>query len=114
MAVNPFSPQETGTKTDLRWWRVLDRSGRGLEIISEAPFSASALHYSVSTLDDGPVKLQRHSHELDEEDLTSLCIDKLQTGLACENSWGAIPLPEYRVPYQDREFVFLLRPVSLY
>ena len=107
-------PQETGTKTDIRWWRVLDRSGRGLEIISEAPFTASALHYSIATLDDGPMKLQRHSHELEEEDLTSLCIDKLQTGLACENSWGAIPLPQYRVPYQDREFVFLLRPVSLY
>lgn len=107
-------PQETGTKTDLRWWRVLDRSGRGIEVISEAPFSASALHYSIETLDDGPKKLQRHSHELDQEPLTSLCIDKVQMGLACEDSWGAIPRPEYRLPYQDYEFVFIIKPISLY
>ena len=107
-------PQETGTKTDLRWWRVLDRSGRGIEVISEAPFSASALHYSIETLDDGPKKLQRHSHELDQEPPTSLCIDKVQMGLACEDSWGAIPRPEYRLPYQDYEFVFIIKPISLY
>lgn len=107
-------PQETGTKTDLRWWRVLDRSGRGIEVISEAPFSASALHYSIETLDDGPKKLQRHSLELDQDPLTSLCIDKVQMGLACEDSWGAIPRPEYRLPYQDYEFVFIIKPISLY
>lgn len=107
-------PQETGTKTDLRWWRVLDRSGRGIEVISEAPFSASALHYRIETLDDGPKKLQRHSHELDQDPLTSLCIDKVQMGLACEDSWGAIPRPEYRLPYQDYEFVFIIKPISLY
>ena len=32
-------PQETGTKTDIRWWRLLNISGNGLQFVSEAPFS---------------------------------------------------------------------------
>ena len=39
-------PQENGNKTDLRWWRVLNVGGNGLEVRAEAPFSASALHYT--------------------------------------------------------------------
>ena len=103
-------PQETGTKTDIRWWRILDRSGRGLEVVAEQPFSASALHYSIESLDDGARKHQRHAGELDEEENTFICIDKAQTGLACENSWGAIARPEYRLPYDDYEFIFKLSP----
>ena len=44
-------PQESGTKCDVRWWQVLDSSGSGLEIVSDAPFSASALPYSTAALD---------------------------------------------------------------
>ncbi len=103
-------PQETGTKTDIRWWRILDKSGRGLEITAEQPFSASALHYSIETLDDGDRRHQRHAGELDEEPYTFICIDKAQMGLACENSWGAIARPEYRLPYDDYEFIFRISP----
>ena len=28
--------------------------------------------------------------EVDETDLTNLCIDKVQAGLGCEDSWGRI------------------------
>lgn len=49
-------PQETGTKTDLRWWRVLNISGNGLQFVGDAPFSASALNYSIESLDDGVQK----------------------------------------------------------
>ena len=103
-------PQETGTKTDIRWWRILERSGRGLEVVAEQPFSASALHYSIESLDDGDRRHQRHAGELDEEENTFICIDKAQSGLACENGWGAIPRPEYRLPYDDYEFIFKLSP----
>jgi len=106
-------PQENGTKSDIRWWRIVDASGRGLEVRAEEPFSASALHYRVSTLDDGPVKGQRHSGELDEDPVTNLLIDKAQMGLGCVNSWGAIPLSDYMLPYGDYSFRFVLTPVKL-
>ena len=104
-------PQETGTKTDLRWWRVLNISGNGLQFVGDAPFSASALNYSIESLDDGVQKDQRHSPEVAKVPFTNLCIDKVQMGLGCVNSWGTLPLEKYRVPYQDYEFSFILTPV---
>ena len=105
-------PQENGTKSDIRWWKMLNAGGNGLEIIASAPFSASALHYTIESLDDGVRKDQRHSPEVEKADLTNLCIDKLQAGLGCEDSWGRITRPEYQVPYADYEFTFIMKPVK--
>ena len=105
-------PQETGTKTDIRWWKQLNSAGRGLQIVAEAPFSASALHYTIESLDDGWDKGQSHSPEVKQADLTNLCIDKAQMGLGCVNSWGAWPLQQYQLPYGDYEFTFILTPVQ--
>ena len=105
-------PQETGTKTDIRWWRLLDMSGNGLHCVADAPFSASALNYSIESLDDGVQKDQRHSPEVAKADFTNFCIDKVQMGLGCIDSWGALPLEKYRLPYQDYEFSFILTPVQ--
>ena len=105
-------PQENGNKTDLRWWRVLNVGGSGLEIKAETPFSASALHYTVESLDEGTKKIQRHSNEVEQADLTNVLIDKAQMGLGCIDSWGALPLEKYRLPYQDYSFTFTLTPVQ--
>ena len=104
-------PQENGNKTDIRWWNLLNKAGQGLRFVSDNPFSASALHYTIESLDEGPRKIQRHSNEVEESDLTNFLIDKAQMGLACVNSWGAIAEPEYRLPYQDYEFSFIMTPV---
>ncbi len=105
-------PQETGTKSDIRWWKLFNAAGRGLEITAAAPFSASALHYTIESLDEGLAKANGHSPEVPEADLTNLCIDLVQAGLGCEDSWGRIARPEYQVKYGDYEFNFLIRPVS--
>ena len=104
-------PQETGTKTDIRWWKLLNAAGVGLRFVADAPFSASALHYTIESLDDGWVKRQSHSPEVKPSDLTDFCIDKRQMGLGCVNSWGRWPLPEYQLPYGDYEFSFVMTPV---
>ena len=53
-------PQETGTKTGIRWWNQTTTEGKGLKIVADAPFSASALHFNISDLDEGDKKKQRH------------------------------------------------------
>ena len=106
-----YKPQENGTKTDIRWWKMLDAAGNGIEAVAAAPFSASALHYTIESLDEGWSKRQGHSQEVEEADLTNFCIDKVQAGLGCEDSWGRIARPEYQVPYADYEFTFILTPV---
>ena len=105
-------PQETGTKSDLRWWKVTDAAGRGLEFRADAPFSASALHYTQESLDEGIRKHNLHSPEIPEADLTNVLVDKVQMGLGCVNSWGALPLEKYRLPYGDYTFTFLLTPLA--
>lgn len=104
-------PQENGTKTDIRWWKQLNDAGTGLLFVSETPFSASALHYTIESLDEGWEKINRHSPEVPEANLTNLCIDKVQMGLGCINSWGAQPMPQYQLPYGDYEFTFIMTPV---
>ncbi len=105
-------PQESGTKSDLRWWRVVDISGSGLEFVSDNPFSASALNYTIESLDDGLEKDQRHSSEVEKSPFTNVCIDQVQMGLGCVNSWKALPLEEYQVPYDDYEFNLIIKPIT--
>ena len=105
-------PQENGNKTDIRWWKLLNEAGRGLQFVAEAPFSASALHYTIESLDSGWEKKQEHSNEVEPADLTNFLIDKVQMGLGCVDSWGAIPREEYMLPYGDYEFTFIMQPIS--
>jgi beta-galactosidase len=105
-------PQETGTKTDVRWWKQRNIAGKGLEFVAEEPFTISALNYSIASLDDGNEKDQRHSPEVPEADFTNICIDKVQMGLGCVNSWGAWPRGEYQIKYKDYEFTFLMKPIK--
>ena len=104
-------PQENGTKSDLRWWKTLNVSGHGIQVVAAEPFSASALHYTIESLDEGTHKQQGHSPEVEEADLTNFCFDLIQAGLGCEDSWGRIARPEYQVPYGDYEFTFILKPM---
>ena len=104
-------PQETGTKSDIRWWKTINMAGRGIQVIASKPFSASALHYTIESLDEGLYKKQGHSQEVKEADLTNFCFDLIQAGLGCEDSWGRIARPEYQVPYGDYEFTFILKPM---
>ena len=104
-------PQENGTKSDLRWWKTLNVSGHGIQVVAAEPFSASALHYTIESLDEGTHKQQGHSPEVEEANLTNFCFDLIQAGLGCEDSWGRITRPEYQVPYGDYEFTFILKPM---
>ncbi len=105
-------PQETGTKTDIRWWNQTNKGGYGIQLVADAPFSASALHYTIESLDDGLDKGQSHSELVPQTDYVNFCIDKKQMGLGCVNSWGRLPLEQYMVPYQDYEFKFVIKPVQ--
>ena len=109
------SPQESGNHTDIRWFRVHDIQGQGLEFYSNAPMECSALNYLVEDLDDGPMKekaIGRHSGDLLERPQTQVIIQQRQMGLGCVNSWGAWPREEYLVPYKDYDFTFVIRPIK--
>jgi len=104
-------PQENGNKTDVRWWRVLNADGKGLEFYGDAPLSMSSLNYTTADLDEGPNKHNVHAGDLDPRKFTVVHIDKAQYGLACVNSWGATPLEPYKLHYGDYEYSFVIAPV---
>ena len=105
-------PQETGNKTDIRWWQQTTKDGLGL-LVYGAP-SMSALHYDVETLDEGTEKHQRHPAQLAKSKYTNLFIDAVQAGVGGVDSWGkdGLPLPKYRVKCEDRVFTFVIQPTE--
>lgn len=114
-------PQESGTKTEIKWMKVLDDNGAGFEITSDAKFSASALPFSwkemdVRMLGDNQahsLELKAKAHENDRANgVTWVNFDLAQMGLGCVNSWGAWPREEYRLPAQPYGFNFVIRPVN--
>ncbi|MBQ5830906.1 MAG: beta-galactosidase, partial [Alistipes sp.] len=104
-------PQESGTRSDLRYYNVLNTAGAGIRIIAENAFSASALPYSQENMDVTVGRAQRHSGDLKAGNNTYLCFDLEQMGLGCVNSWGRLPLDQYLVEYKDYTFNFIISPV---
>lgn len=104
-------PQETGNKTDIRWLKLTDYDERGFLFTSNKEFSASVLHFLPEDLDDGDEFGERHGGELVQKDVTTLLIDLKQMGVGGINSWGGWPLPQYRIPYADYDFEFIMTPV---
>ncbi len=114
-------PQESGTKTEIKWMKVIDDNGAGFEITSDIRFSASALPFNWKEMDvrmlennqAHSLELKALAHENDRSNgKTWVNFDMAQMGLACVNSWGAWPLEEYRVNAQPCEFNFVIRPVN--
>lgn len=106
-------PQETGTKTDVRWWKLTDIDGLGVRVTTPAAFSASSLPCFQEDLDGGTGELpaQKHGGLVQMRDITTLTIDYKQMGVGGINSWGAMPLEKYHLPYKDYEFEFTITPI---
>ncbi len=104
-------PQESGNKTDVRYWKLLNAEGKGLMFYGTEALSMSSLNYATEDLDEGMEKINRHSGDLVPRKSVTVHVDKSQYGLACVNSWGAIPLEQYRLPHGDYEYTFVIAPV---
>lgn len=112
-------PQESGTKSEIKWMSVTDDNGLGLCISSDVKFSASALPFHWTEMD---VKVlgneQAHSLELkprafeNQRSLgkTWVNFDLAQMGLGCINSWGALPQKEHLLLPQEYTFRFQISP----
>lgn len=106
-------PQETGNKTALRWWKVVNDGGMGLCFHSDKEFSASALDRCIDDMDDGANKYihQSHGNSVIPRPLTSVQIDGAQQGLGCIDSWKSEPRPQYMLPHGDYDFTFVVTPL---
>ena len=53
-----------------------------------------------------------YSGDLEQRPLTQVHIQERQCGLAGVDSWGHWPEPEVLIPYGDRNFTFVINPVT--
>ena len=87
----PYSrPQECGNKTDVRWFRITNDDGIGLEIIGEPVIEVNALPYT-------PFELEKYDypHQLPNSERSVIRINYKQMGVGGDDSWGAKVHPEY-------------------
>lgn len=104
-------PQESGLKSDVRWWKQADKNGFGLMVRGCKPFYASALHFDIEELDEGLKRIQRHSYQLKKSKFTNLFLDGEHYGVGGIESWGAWPLEQYRIHDGNKSFKFTLKPL---
>jgi beta-galactosidase len=100
-------PQETGNKVDVRWAAIRNDAGGGLLAVGMPRLSLNALHHPAEELDQAG-----HHHQLPPHAETWLNLDAQQMGLGGDDSWGALPLPQYRIPARALQYRFRLRPLG--
>ncbi|MNL03814.1 Beta-galactosidase [compost metagenome] len=88
-------PQESGNKTDVRWLRISDAQGNGIQIKGIQPIAFTAINHSVEDLDPGATKKQQHPTDLPPRNQVFLSIDLKQRGVGGDDSWGAYPHRQY-------------------
>lgn len=105
-------PQESGNKTEVRWLNITDRKGTGISIkMADSLLSFSALPYSLDDLDPEQDKKQYHSSELVSKDKIYMHVDLQQTGLQGIDSWGTMPLKQYRIPFTNHKYSYWIVPI---
>jgi beta-galactosidase len=118
-------PQETGNKTDVRWVRLINNKGIGIEAIAEDkllntsvwPFKAEELDFVADTDGMGASGLTpiscKHGADIQHCDFTTWNIDLCQLGTGGQNSWGSLPPLDYQLTIKTYDYSFLLRPIRM-
>jgi beta-galactosidase len=105
------SPQETGSKTDVRWVALRDVSGKGLLVTGLPTIGFSALWYTAEDLTQR-ARGTLHPVDLHERPFIELNVDYRQMGVGGDDSWGALPHPQYLIPPRPYRYAFRLRPLT--
>ncbi len=101
-------PQENGNKTDVRWVALTGKDGNGLLAVGMPLLYVSAWPYRMIDLERG-----KHIHEPKNRGIITLNLDYKQMGVGGDNSWGALPHPEYRLPPKEYSYRFRLTPIPV-
>lgn len=107
-----YRPQETGNKTDVRWFTLQNENGKGIKVTGAQPLSVSATNNRPEDLDPGTTKKQQHWSDVLPLNETVLCVDLFQKGVAGLNSWGAQPLDQYRFHGKEYSYSYTISVIK--
>ncbi|MGL6107988.1 glycoside hydrolase family 2 TIM barrel-domain containing protein, partial [Romboutsia sp.] len=88
--VNYLQPQENGAKTDVRYLEIKNEKGQGIKISGVPTFE-----FNISKYHPEDVEKADHFHKLVSLDATILRVIYKQMGVGGDDSWQALPHPEY-------------------
>jgi beta-galactosidase len=97
---NYIEPQENANRTDVRWMKVTDTTGAGLQFtgVNDTTPDDSLLMTSAWPYLTGDLENVRHPTDMPSRDITTVNVDYKQMGVGGDNSWGAQPHWEYTLP----------------
>lgn len=104
--------QESGNLTNVRWVQIsspvdpnairIDASGSSLLEFAAYPCLVS------------DISIASHGNNIMPRDVHTICIDHRQSGLGGTNSWGELPLPQYRLmPGKTYQWSMRLSPIQV-
>ncbi len=97
-------PQDHGLRTDNRWVRMTDSSGRGVELRCDRLFNFNVSEYSLENLTRAAYQYQLH-----RSDKITFCLDYATSGVGCTaNGISA----GYRVYPEVYDRTVFIRPVG--
>ena len=100
-------PQSMGNREDVRWCALTDEAGNGVQFVSTATFSASALPWSAMQMVQAP-----HPYQLPESDGNYLHLDLKVMGLGGNSCGQGGPLEEDRIKSGNHSMGFIIRPIQ--
>lgn len=100
-------PGESGNKSDVRWAVLTGDGDVALLVVGLPRLSVNALPF---TADD--IMAAKHPYQIRRRDAVYLNVDLHQMGVGGDDSWGALPHPEYRIPAREMSHRFRLRACS--
>ena len=124
MAAKYVFAQENGHHVDTRWLALTQKSGAGLLFASDKNFEFNVSNYLLETISNGddwnndaPVgtaPVNKHINAYKPSDKVDLFIDYRMQGVGGNNSWGELPLEQYRIVPKntDISYSFTIIPVN--
>jgi beta-galactosidase len=109
---NYIRPQESGYRTDVRWFELTNPQGEGLRIDGVQPVCFSAMNLMDEDLDPGLTKKQQHPTDIKLRGSYTVHIDYKQRGVGGDDSWGALPHSEYRLTNKQYSYSYVFSLVT--
>ncbi|KFC58920.1 beta-galactosidase [Flavobacterium gilvum] len=105
-------PQENGNKTDVRWFKLSNNKGNGLQVKGLQPLGMSTLNNYPSDFDPGLSKKNQHISDITPRNEVVVCVDLTQRGLGGDTSWGAYPHEQYLLKQSEYTYGFIIKPIE--
>jgi beta-galactosidase len=106
-------PEESGNKTDVRWFKLTGKGTGGLRVVGQQPLSVNALAFPYEDLYQRG-RTEWHSSDIVPHGNGSVLIDAVQTGVGGDTGWNTDgrPLVKYRIPLKPLSYSFTMIPIE--